>query len=249
VIGNASRLEQVLVNILINAIQALPETGDHQIAVTLVPAEDRVTLAIRDTGRGMTPAIRDRIFEPFFTTRAIGEGMGLGLSVSKTIIEGFGGTIAVSSAPDAGTTVTLGLKVHVGPRPEIPPASCEPATRRRVLLVDDEPMLRNVFSKLLSRHHDVVTSASAAEALVALVGSEFDVIVCDVMMQEMNGCELYRTIAAEYPGFERRVVFITGGTFTRDVDDFLAATPNRVLTKPFNLESILATIEHVARGA
>jgi PAS domain S-box-containing protein len=248
VIGNASRLEQVLVNVLINAIQSLPEPGPHQITVTLQRADDQVTLSIRDTGRGMSAAIRDRIFEPFFTTRPIGEGMGLGLSVSKTIVEGFGGTLAVVSAPGAGTTVTIALKVHAGPRPE--PAtltSTEPPTRRTILLIDDEPVLRNVFSQLLSRQHDVMTCASGAEALLALQAGEFDVIVCDVMMQGMNGCELYRRIAVDHPGHERRVVFITGGTFTRDIDDFLASTPNRILTKPFNLESILATIEHVAR--
>ncbi len=230
---------------LTNAIQALPDTGAHQITVVLRRVDDHVTLSIRDTGRGMSPAIRDRIFEPFFTTRPVGEGMGLGLSVSKTIIEGFGGTLAVTSAPGAGTTVTIVLRVHLGPRPDsTPPTSIEPPVRRRILLIDDEPVLRNVFSQLLSRHHDVVTSASGIEALLALGAAEFDVIVCDVMMQGMNGFELYRRIAVEHPGHERRVVFITGGTFTRDIDDFLASTPNRVLTKPFNLESILATIEH-----
>ncbi len=248
VIGNASRLEQVLVNVLINAIQSLPEPGPHQITVTLRRADDQVTLSIRDTGRGMSEAIRDRIFEPFFTTRPIGEGMGLGLSVSKTIVEGFGGTLAVVSVPSAGTTVTIALKIHAGPPPETATLpSIEPPTRRTILLIDDEPVLRNVFSQLLSRQHDVMTCASGAEALLALQAGEFDVIVCDVMMQGMNGCELYRRIAVDHPGHERRVVFITGGTFTRDIDDFLASTPNRILTKPFNLESILATIEHVAR--
>jgi len=249
VTGNASRLEQVVVNVLLNAIQALPEAGAHQIAVTLRHADDRVMLVVRDTGRGMSAAIRARIFEPFFTTRPIGEGMGLGLSVSKTIIDGFGGELAVVSSPGAGTTVTITLPVHIGPRPEPPAPSTEHPTRRRVLLIDDEPVLRKVFSQLLSRHHDVAAAGSGAEALLALQVAEFDVIVCDVMMQEMDGCQLYRRIAAEYPGLERRVVFITGGTFTRELDDFLASLPNQLLTKPFNLESILATIDHVARTA
>ena len=249
VTGNASRLEQVVVNVLLNAIQALPEGGGHQIAVTLRAADDRVTLVVRDTGRGMSAAIRDRIFEPFFTTRPIGEGMGLGLSVSKTIVEGFGGEITVGPGPGSGTTVTVTLRVHVGPRPEPLAPSTEHPVRRRVLLIDDEPVLRNVFTQLLSRHHDVVAAGSGAEALLALQAAEFDVIVCDVMMQEINGCQLYRRIAAEYPGHERRVVFITGGTFTQEIDDFLASLPNQVLTKPFNLESILATIDHVARTA
>jgi len=247
VTGNAARLEQVMVNVLINAIQALPDGGAHLISVVVHQDQDRVTVSVRDTGRGMSAAIRDRIFEPFFTTRPIGEGMGLGLSVSKTIIEGFGGDLAVSSSPDAGTTVSITLRVHAGGRTESQAESNGVRVRRKVLLIDDEVVLRRVFGQLLSKHHDVETAGSGIEALVALRDDKFDVIVCDVMMPEMNGCELYRRIAAEHPGHERKIVFITGGTFTRDVDDFLASTPNRLLTKPFNLESILSTIDYVIR--
>ena len=108
-------------------------------------------------------------------------------------------------------------------------------------------MLRNVFTQLLTKHHDIESVGSGPEALLALEVSSFDVIVCDVMMKEMNGCELYRRIAAEHPGNERRVVFITGGTVTRDVDNFLASTPNRLVAKPFTLETILSTIDYVTR--
>ncbi len=247
VTGTASRLEQVVVNVLTNAIQALPEAGLHQITVNLRHAGDRVTLTVRDTGCGMTAEVRGRIFEPFFTTRPLGEGMGLGLSVSKTIIEGFGGTIEVGSSPGAGTTVTIILGVHAGTRTEARPEPDGERIRRKVLLIDDEVVLRRVFGQLLGKHHDVATVGSGPEALAALGADEFDVIVCDVMMPGMDGCELYRRIAAEHPGHEHRVVFITGGTFTRDVDDFLATTPNRLLTKPFNLESVLSTIDHVTR--
>ncbi len=247
VIGTASRLEQVIVNVLTNAMQSLPESGAHQIAVNLGHDGDQVTLSVRDTGCGMTAADRARIFEPFFTTRPLGEGMGLGLSVSKTIIEGFGGTLAVASSQGVGTTVTIVLRVHAGPRAEALPAPNSERPRHTVLLIDDEAVLRRVFGEILSKHHDVTAVGSGPEALAALREGEFDVIVCDVTMPDMNGCELYRRIASEHPGHERRVVFITGGTFTRDVDDFLAATPNRLLTKPFNLESILSTIDYVTR--
>lgn len=249
VTGNASRLEQVLVNVLLNAIQALPDEGSHKISLTLRHEGDHVALSVRDSGRGMTAAVRDRIFEPFFTTRPIGEGMGLGMSVSKTIIEGFGGTLTVASAPGAGTTVTITLRAQTGRRPERserPEASCTmPAGRRRILLIDDEPLLREAFAMLLSEHHDITTAASGAEALVALETAEFDVIFCDVMMPGMNGCEVYRRIAVEHPGHERRIAFITGGAFTRDIDAFLASTPNRLLIKPFNRETVLSTIDYV----
>lgn len=244
--GNAARLEQVVVNVLTNAIQSLPEGGVHKIEVVVRHDHDRVVLTVRDTGCGMSAAVRGRIFEPFFTTRPVGEGMGLGLSVSKTIIEGVGGELAVSSSPEGGTTVTISLCVHAGARPQAPEPDRVRA-RRRILLIDDEAVLRRVFGQLLGKHHDVATAASGRDALAALRAAEFDVIVCDVMMPDMNGCELYQRIAEQHPGSERQVVFITGGTFTSEVDDFLAATPNRVLTKPFNLESILSTIDYVTR--
>src|SRR6185436_19212410 len=111
VIGNAARLEQVFVNVLINAIKALPPDPEEprQIHVAVEHVGDRVTVTIRDTGCGIPDALRSRIFEPFFTTRDVGHGMGLGLSVSKTIVEKLGGDIEVDSIENVGTTV----RVHV----------------------------------------------------------------------------------------------------------------------------------------
>ena len=252
VTGNASRLEQVVVNVLLNAIQSLrPERPTNEIEVVLLQRGRYVVLTIRDTGRGIPASLRDRIFEPFFTTRAVGEGMGLGLSVCRTIVEGFGGTIDVASVDGEGTTMTIQLPIHRGSQQCIapPPTPPTPTSRKRVLIIDDEPLLRDALTRLLGGDHEITTASSGAEGLAKLTDGPFDAIVCDVMMPGMNGQEVHRRIAAVHPGLERRIVFITGGTFSPELDEFLATTPNRLLAKPFQLDDVIAAVELVANEA
>ncbi|MGE0397755.1 MAG: ATP-binding protein [Kofleriaceae bacterium] len=248
VTGNASRLEQVVVNLLLNAIQSLrPERPQNEIELVLLQRGANVVLTIRDTGRGIPALLRDRIFEPFFTTRAVGEGMGLGLSVCRTIVEGFGGTIEVASTEGQGTTMTVALPIHRGSHPSIaPPAAPTSTSRKRVLIIDDEPLLRDALTRLLGADHEITTASSGAEGLAAIARGPFDVIVCDVMMPGMNGQEVHRRIACDHPGLERRIVFITGGTFSPELDEFLANTPNPLLAKPFQLDDVIAAVESVA---
>lgn len=250
VTGNVSRLEQVVVNLLLNAIQSLhPERSSNVIELVLLKRDLHVVLTIRDTGRGIPASLRDRVFEPFFTTRAVGEGMGLGLSVCRTIIEGFGGTIDVASTNSDGTTMTLALPVHRGSHPSIaPPVVAQPTSRKRVLIIDDEPLLRDALTRLLSGDHDVTTASSGAEGLQRIDEVAFDAIVCDVMMPGMNGQEVHRRIASRHPGLERRIVFITGGTFSPELDEFLASSPNPLLAKPFQLDDVIAAVEGVANS-
>ncbi|MFN0253347.1 MAG: ATP-binding protein [Kofleriaceae bacterium] len=252
VTGNASRLEQVVVNVLLNAIQSLrPERSSNEIEVVLLESGEQIVLTIRDTGRGIPAALRDRIFDPFFTTRTVGEGLGLGLSVCRTIIEGFGGTIDVASTEGEGTTMTIALPIHRGSQTSIAQEPAPPAStsRKRVLIIDDEPLLRDVLTRLLGGDHEIATASSGAEGLAKLSDGTFDAIVCDVMMPGMDGQEVHRRIAAAHPGLERRIIFITGGTFSPELDDFLATTPNRLLAKPFLLDDVIAAVEMAVNGA
>ena len=249
VLGNASRLEQVIVNFLLNALQALPAEGAHTIEVTAATrGEDGVVLAVRDSGRGIPDDIRGRIFDPFFTTRRIGEGMGLGLAVCKTIIEGFGGTIEVESSPGAGTTMRMVLRAYRGTAPAASPPSRATITsaRRKILIIDDERLVRDALVRLLSSEHDVIAAGNGEAGLAAISAGTFDVIICDVMMPGMNGREVHRRIATDHPGLEQRLVFISGGTFTPELDEFLTTTTNRCLTKPFKLDDVFVAIEATA---
>jgi PAS domain S-box-containing protein len=251
VVGHAARLEQVFVNVLINAIKALPPDPEapHEIHVTTEHAGDRVTVAIRDTGCGIPAALVGRIFDPFFTTRDIGHGMGLGLSVSKTIVEKLGGEIEVDSTENVGTTVrvhvpTYRASVHgevAGGAPDAVRAAAIAAPRRRVLVIDDEALICEAIERELADDHEVAVATTGHDALALVASRSFDLILCDVMMPGMDGHELYRRIAAQHPGVERRFVFMTGSlapTIAKELD----ALPNPWLAKPFEIDEVLALI-------
>jgi PAS domain S-box-containing protein len=251
VVGNAARLEQVFVNVLINAIKALPPAPakPHEIHVTTRRAGDRVMVEIRDTGCGIAESLRGRIFEPFFTTRDVGHGMGLGLSVSKTIVEKLGGDIEVDSIENVGTTVRVHLPTYRAtaraeaaapePAPSLPPLPPSLPRRRRVLVVDDEAIICHAIEQVLSDSHDVRVAMTSSDALALVASSTFDLILCDVMMPDMNGHELYRRVAAQHPGVERRFVFMTGA-LAPGVAKALEDLPNPWLAKPFQVEQVLA---------
>jgi PAS domain S-box-containing protein len=240
--GNASQLEQVVVNLLLNSIHAR-RSEELAIEVKIAPrGPDRVAVSIADNGHGIPDGIRDRIFEPFFTTRPTGEGMGLGLSVCKTIVERVGGAIEVSSAAGRGTTMTIVLGTHrsTGTGRAAIQRPGDPA-RGRVLIVDDERFVRDALARLLTSVHEVTVAESGEAALELLAHNAYDAIVCDVLMPKMDGRELYVRIAAEYPDLERRIIFMSGGTFSPDLEAFLARVG--CLDKPFKLDAVLAAIE------
>ena len=252
--GNASRLEQVFLNLVINAIQALP-AGDPTrdvITIEVEPAGAEVRVKLTDTGVGIPAAVRDRIFDPFFTTKPVGEGTGLGLSVCRGILEGLGGRISVDSTEGAGTTVTVTLPAHQpGPRPRtdsVAPGAAapapEPSTRRlRILIVDDEPLVRRVLSLVLNREHDVVVAETGQEALAMLEPGDIDVVLCDLMMPGMSGMEVYEQVRGRRPGFERRIVFVTGGAFVPRLAEFLDSVDNLKLLKPFDVQQVLSAVQ------
>lgn len=246
VTGSVPRLEQVFVNLLINALKALPASPatPHEINVSVKHAGDRVTVAIRDTGCGIPVALRGRIFDPFFTTRDVGHGMGLGLSVSKTIIEKYGGQIEVASVENVGTTVSVHLRVHASAvtATESVPADKAALPRLRILVVDDEPMICEVLARILGAEHEVTIARTGEDALTRLATAAFNVILCDVMMPGMSGLDVYKQIAAQQPGVERRIVFMSGGTMGTGIEHALAALPNGHLAKPFNIERVLEAV-------
>ena len=244
VLGNASRLEQVVVNVLINAIQSIDgDATRDRIAVSIDRDGDEIAVTVRDTGSGVPAELRERVFEPFFTTKPVGDGMGLGLAVSRSIVAGYGGRIELAPADGGGTIVTLWLRPHFPSRSDVAvPRETIAFQRRRVLVIDDEPMVRQILVDLLRAHHDVEMADSGEAALVLLQRGSFDVILCDVMMPGVNGMELYHRVAHDHPGLERQIVFITGGTFVPELTSFLASVDNRFIAKPFSLEHVLAVI-------
>ncbi len=280
VLGSAHRLGQLFLNLLVNAAQAIPPGNPERNlvqATTALAPDGRVRIEITDTGAGIAPEVLPRIFDPFFTTRAIGKGTGLGLAIVHGIVTELGGEITVRSEPNGGSIFTVLLPpAHRAAAPDAQPAAAPtpaspaltpvPPTRSArdgepqpaeagagadVLVVDDEPMVGRAITRMLVPHHRVTAVLGAAEALAALSSGHFDAILCDLMMPEMTGMELYDKLQAEAPALAARMVFLTGGAFTREASEFLDRVPNARLEKPFSpaqLRMAVARLQAAPRG-
>ncbi len=241
IIGNATQLGQVVVNLLVNAAQAIAdgaaEANEVRIA-TGVAADGRVFIDVVDSGSGMSREVVRRAFDPFFTTKAIGTGTGLGLAICHSIVAAHAGEISVQSAVGSGTTFRVLL-------PAAPTGALElqrratpeeaPTRRGRVLVIDDDPGVATAAKRILLRDHDVETSPGGAHALARLAsGASFDVIVCDLMMPSVSGVDVYEEIVRAHPSLASRVIFVTGGAFTPRSRDFLEGVSRPCLSKPFD---------------
>ena len=248
VLAHASRLGQVFLNLLLNAAQAIPEgrADDNEIRVRAAAAADgrHVRIEIEDTGIGIPASLQRRIFDPFFTTKAPGVGMGLGLAISHQIVRAMDGEITVESQPGSGTTFRVTLPIAPEKTEVLAPVMPSvPAHAARILLIDDEVALGRSLCALLSGDHEVVPVTCARDALAKLSGGErFDVILCDLMMPDVSGIDLYNQIASAH---RERVVFMTGGAFTPQAREFLARCDRPRLDKPFSEHELRVAIERV----
>jgi PAS domain S-box-containing protein len=244
--ANGPRLGQVALNLVLNAVESMSAPGELRVRTLADPA-GRVAFEVADTGTGIAPDVLARIFDPFFTTKPVGRGTGLGLAICHQIVAELGGEITVRSTVGYGSTFRVSLPsadaLSRVSAPDFDGASASvDRTRRRVLVVDDEPHLVGLLERMLT-DHDVASASSATEALQLLSnGSLFDVVFCDLMMAGMTGMELYEQLTRMCPEMAARVVFMTGGAFTSEAREFLSRVPNRHLEKPFTIEQIEAEL-------
>jgi PAS domain S-box-containing protein len=251
VTANELKLSQVIVNLLSNAAESLSGTRDvNEITVsTWTDETGAAIIEVEDTGEGIPPEILQRIFEPFFTTKARGTGTGLGLSICRTIVQGFGGEISAESQLGVGSRFRVSLPPKRSESRELPAASsvsvrAAPTSRYRILLIDDEPLIRSLVAKLLATRHEVTCVENVPVALATLHEARaFDLVLCDVMMPGQSGIDFYHTVQGLYPELVPRLAFITGGAFTPQTSKFLETAARPVLAKPFTLESLLRFIE------
>lgn len=254
VLGTESKLGQVVLNLLVNAAQAIEAGNVENNAITvrtLLDKHGRPRLEIQDTGVGIPEEYLRRVFDPFFTTKPVGIGTGLGLSISHRIVSEFGGEIGIESEHQRGTLVwmaleTAPLEVIVPKQPTYPP----PSTREhaaRVLIVDDEPAILRALSRVLSGYQ-VTRALSGKEAVAHMEASgPFDVVFCDVMMPELSGIDVYERAKQVCPGQEQRIVFITGGAFTEQAAKFIDSIDNPKLGKPFDGGEVRALVKALTR--
>jgi two-component system, cell cycle sensor histidine kinase and response regulator CckA len=269
VIADRSQLEQVALNLVLNARDALAgmergelkletaalrlEVGNRTIAGVEIPAGDYAVLRVRDSGRGMDAATRARAFEPFFTTKHAGEGVGLGLATAYGIVKQSGGFIWIDSELGRGTTVSVYLPVAkiTGPRPQA--TSLAPAldavAGETLLLVEDEDSVRVMAARVLrQRGYTVLEAANGGEALAMLkrYDGPLDLLVTDIMMPEIGGLELAERLTGLREGV--RVLFVSGYS---ELDPALtrAAATATLLNKPFRAGELLSAVRRILDGS
>ncbi|MFQ5898030.1 MAG: GAF domain-containing protein [Candidatus Methylomirabilia bacterium] len=244
--GDFGQLEQVVLNLLLNAEQAVAGTGEpRRIAIRLTAQGDRVRLAVADSGPGIPPDMLPRIFEPFFTTKPVGQGTGLGLSICYGIIQAHEGRIWAESRLGEGATVIVELPAsRAEGAGEPPPAALPPLRRGHVLVVEDEDDVAEAFRELLELLGQEVTVAGGGEAgweRLKEPDAPYDVVTLDLKMPDLSGQTLWERLVAHGIPLVERVVFVTGDTADPETQRFLVQAGRPVLTKPVD-QATFATL-------
>ncbi|HKO05033.1 MAG TPA: ATP-binding protein [Candidatus Acidoferrales bacterium] len=263
VLADPHQLQQLVLNLLINAEQAVENgPGRGEIEVRTSSVERRgVRLEVRDDGGGIPPEVLPRIFDPFFTTKLAGAGTGLGLSIVSAIAQEHGGEVRVESEPGRGATFIVELPsapasleedvepaaattAVIRPRPE-----AAPGARRRILVVEDEPTVASLVADVLREEgHDVETILDSVEALERLNREDFDLLICDLKMPKLDGRALYEDALRRGRTSRDRVLFITGDTLRPRTLDFVRRNSLPYLAKPFLVDELTQTVRNVLGG-
>jgi len=242
--ANEARLVQVLVNLLMNAWQALPspDPARHVIGVRTGTEGGQALVEVWDTGPGVPPMMREQIFQPFITTKDIGAGTGLGLFVCRNVVKALGGSIAVHEAPGGGALFRVLLPPAASVAATAPadgpaPGRSTDARRSRVLIIDDDAL---VARALVSRFHggpfDVRAVHDGRVGLELILADEdLDLVYCDLMMNGFSGIDVYEAARRRAPERAEKVVFMSGGAFTTEARSFLAERRHAFVQKPFDI--------------
>jgi PAS domain S-box-containing protein len=254
VIADPDQIGQIVLNLLVNAQQALAgrsamrrvmvQTGVEPRRETREP---RVWLRVVDNGPGVTEALRSRIFEPYFTTKPEGHGTGIGLAVSRSMARDHGGDLVLEpDRGDGGASFRLSLPISgVADAESVPGAlpMLGASLTARVLVVDDEIELSALMRDMLeAAGYDVATAESGMVALELLATARFDAIVSDLRMPDMDGASLWRAVAKSHPSLARNMLFVTGDTLSPDAREFLRSSRCPALDKPFSKSDLLGKL-------
>jgi len=254
VLADPNQIQQVLVNILTNAQQAIEGHQPHgQIKITTEFQKPNVRVTIEDNGPGIPPEIIPRLFDPFFTTKEVGKGTGLGLSLCYGFIKEHGGSITPVSQPGKGATFIVELPATEAVLPRV--ASATPDTKKlqrrrgkgkRVLVIDDEEsILAMIQQALVAQGFDVKVASHGERALSELKATDFDLAICDWKMPELGGKQIYERLRATNPKMCERMIFITGDVINAEMRSFLENEKRPCLTKPFTLPEFQTAVQDV----
>ena len=256
VMGNRVKLTQILTNLLINAIQALPDHRGREERIEIRTTHDDrwVSITVTDTGTGVDETVQDRIFEPFFTTKSRESGTGIGLSLSAELARQHDGELLLVETSPEGSTFELRLPAAESVRlvrreteSSHPPGATIDPTRRRILLVDDEPYVRRSMMRML-RDYEVTAASNGREALALVDDEDFDLVICDLVMPDLDGVDVHEALAASNPSMLGRVIYTSGGAYTPRTASFVAKNDIMFVEKPVHPKRLIRMIEDVLRS-
>ena len=254
VLGDADQLHQVLANLFTNAQQALEQQPQpRRIRIAARAVGDQIEIVVADNGPGVPFELRGRIFDPFFTTKPVGAGTGVGLSISRGIVEAHGGTMSLAPQGTRGATFVIRLPAatHVAA-----PGASQPAERHRIidpsahhaLIVDDEPEVGELIAEMLDGQARCQIVQDGSKARDLLESRDFDVILCDLRMPSMDGRELLGWLRQNRPALCSRLAFITGDTLGQGAAADLSELGRPVLEKPFTGSDVRDLVDALIAG-
>jgi len=244
-------LSQVIINLLTNAQQSISAVRDHgHVTVRARATRRRIVIDVSDDGPGIPDHLKERVFEPFFTSRSDGSGTGLGLTLCREILHDHGGEVRIVERVPPGATLRIslpaGTKQPAPPRPAPPPPEAELISGRRVVVVEDEPALREVLTRAFSgRGNHVITFEHGEDALPFLVNEQVDLIVSDIHRPGLDGMQLYDQLAKQRPALLRRIIFVTGDALGEETAAFLRRSRAETLRKPLKLDDLARAARRV----